>query len=55
MLLLYALATIGPARNPPPPAPLPAPTVHQVAPVAPTATTEAVPVDDGAGRKPHPR
>lgn len=51
MLLLYALATIGPAHNPPP-APLPAPTVNQVAPVAPT---EAVPADDGAGRKPHPR
>jgi len=53
MLLLYVLAAIGPARNPPPPpAPLPEPTVNQVAPVAPTATTQATPVDDGTGRKP---
>jgi hypothetical protein len=52
MLVLYALTVLGPARKPPPPAPLPEPTVHEVAPVAPTATTQVTPVDDGTGRKP---
>ena len=53
MLLLYALAAIGPARNPPPPAPRPEPTVQEVAPVAPTATATAMEsVDVDPGRKP---
>jgi hypothetical protein len=41
MLLLFALSALGPARNPPPPAPLPEPTVHEIAPVAPAATSPA--------------
>jgi len=53
-LLLYALAALGPARNPPPPAPPPEPTVHEVAPVAPTSTEQATP-DVPTGRKPRGR
>jgi len=50
MLLLYVLAAIGPARNPPPPVPLPEPTVHEVAPVAPTTTAELPPEVPTSGK-----
>jgi hypothetical protein len=52
MLVLYALTIFGPARNPPPPAPLPEPTVHEVGPVAPTTTAQSLPTGDAPGRKP---
>ena len=57
MLLLYVLAAIGPGRKaPPPPAPLPEPPVHEVAPVAPTATvTTQVPQDEEPRKGPKPR
>jgi len=54
MLVLYALTVLGPARRPPP-APLPEPTLHETAPVAPTAPTETAPPQEETGRKPHVR
>jgi hypothetical protein len=54
MLVLYAMTLLGPARNPPPPAPLPEPTVHAEAPVTPAPTTTAeLPPEAPEGLKPH--
>jgi hypothetical protein len=54
MLVLFALAALGPARRPPPPpTPLPAPTAHEVTPVAPTAhAPETPPARPQLGAKP---